>query len=169
MSSTLVTERLVLRPFREGDAEAMNRNWTTDERVAQYCRWYPHKSLSETEEYLKLCLEMQYSWAITIKGNDEPIGCIDVVGENSVGVQEVGYVLAYDYWGQGIMTEVLGAVLEELFRCGFDKVGACHDVNNPASGRVMEKCGMKYDRSDRLQKKFGSDELCDVRCYEISR
>ena len=169
MSSTLVTKRLILRPFREGDAEAMNRNWTTDERVAQYCRWYPHKSLSETEEYLKLCLEMQYSWAITIKGNDEPIGCIDVVGENSVGVQEVGYVLAYDHWGQGIMTEVLGAVLEELLRCGFDKVGACHDVNNPASGRVMEKCGMKYVRSDRLQKKFGSDELCDVRCYEISR
>lgn len=169
MSSTLVTKRLILRPFRDGDAEAMNRNWTTDERVAQYCRWYPHKSLSETEEYLKLCLEMQYSWAITIKGNDEPIGCIDVVGENSVGVQEVGYVLAYDYWGQGIMTEVLGAVLEELLRCGFDKVGACHDVNNPASGRVMEKCGMKYVRSDRLQKKFGSDELCDVRCYEISR
>ena len=55
--------------------------------------------ISGKEEYLKLCLEMQYSWAITLKGNDEPIGCIDVVGENSVGVQEVGYVLAYDHWG----------------------------------------------------------------------
>ena len=160
MSSTLVTERLILRPFREGDAEAMNRNWTTDERVAQYCRWYPHKSLSETEEYLKLCLEMQYSWAITIKGNDEPIGCIDVVGENSVGVQEVGYVLAYDYWGQGIMTEVLGAVLEELLRCGFDKVGACHDVNNPASGRVMEKSGMERSSFQEPVSYRGENHLC---------
>ena len=167
--SVLHTERLILRPFREGDAEAMFRNWTCDERVARYCRWYPHKDISETEEYLKMCLGTEYSWAITLKGRDEPIGCIDVVGENDVGVPEIGYVLAYEYWGQGYMTEVVRAVTEELFRYGFEKVGACHDVDNPASGRVMEKCGMIYVRSCMAQKKFGSDEQCEVRCYEISR
>ncbi len=167
--NVLHTERLILRPFREGDAEAMFRNWTQDERVARYCRWHPHKDVSETEEYLKLCLDAEYSWAITLNDNDEPIGCIDVVGENDVGVPEIGYVLAHDYWGRGIMTETVKAAIDELFRCGFEKVGACHDVDNPASGKVMEKCGMTYVRSCMAMKKFGSDEQCEVKCYEISR
>ncbi len=167
--SVIQTERIVLRRFKHGDAEAMYKNWTSDERVAHYCRWNAHKSIAETKAYLQMCFETEYSWAITLKDTDEPIGCIDVVGVNSVGVPEIGYVLCYDYWGKGIMTEVVEAVIKELFRCGFDKVGACHCVDNPASGRVMEKCGMTYVRNMMAQKKFDSDELCEVRCFEISR
>ena len=165
----LYTDRLVLRPFRSGDAEAMYKNWTYDERVARYCRWYPHTSISATEEYLKMCISAEYSWAITLKDRDEPIGGIDLVGTNSVGVPEIGYVLMYEHWGQGIMTEAVKAVIDELFRNGFDKIGACHNIDNPASGRVMEKCGMTYVRSCMAQKKFGSDEQCEVKCYEICR
>jgi len=79
-----------------------------------------------------------------------------------------GIVLMYDKWGKGIMTEAVKAVVGELFRNGYQKVGACHNIDNPASGRVMEKAGMKYVRSCMAQKKFGSDEQCEVRCYEIS-
>ncbi len=165
----LETQRLILRPFRNGDAEAMYRNWTCDERVAKYCRWHPHKSIAETEEYLNMCINAEYNWAITLKGNDEPIGAIDLVGTNSVGVPEIGYVLQHDYWGKGLMTEAVKAVIDELFRNGFDKVGACHSIDNPASGKVMEKCGMVYTRNCMAQRKFGSDEQCEVRCYEISR
>lgn len=165
--SELYTDRLILRPFKENDAEAMYRNWTYDERVAKYCRWYPHKDVSETEQYLKMCMEAEYSWAITLKEKDEPIGCVDLVGINSVGVPEIGYVLTYDYWGSGIMTEAVKAAVTELFRCGFDKIGACHCVDNPASGRVMEKVGMSYVRTCMAQRKFGSDEQCEVKCYEI--
>lgn len=167
--NTLYTDRLVLRSFKEGDAEAMYKNWTYDERVARYCRWYPHTSIEVTEEYLKMCLGAEYCWAITLKDNDEPIGCVDLVGINSFGVPEIGYVLSYDYWGNGIMTEAVKAVLGELFRCGFDKVGACHCVDNPASGKAMEKSGMTYVRNCMAQKKFGSDEQCEVKCYEICR
>ena len=167
--NTLYTDRLILRPFHSGDAEAMYKNWTYDERVARYCRWHPHKSVEETEAYLKMCSEAEYCWAITLKDSDEPIGAVDMVGVNSVGVHEIGYVLMYDHWGQGIMTEAVKAVIDELFRCGFEKVGACHAVDNPASGRVMEKCGMKYVGDRLAQKKFGSDEQCAVRCYELCR
>lgn len=166
--TTLYTNRLTLRPFREGDAVAMYKNWTYDERVARYCCWHPHNSIAETEDYLKMCLKSEYSWAITLNNTDEPIGSIDVVGVNSAGIPEIGYVLAYDYWGKGIMTESVSAVLNELFRCGFEKVGACHRVDNPDSGRVMEKCGMIYVRNCMTQRKFGSNEQCEVRCYEIS-
>ena len=167
--NTLYTNRLILRPFRTGDAEAMYKNWTYDERVARYCRWYPHNSISETEEYLKMCIGAEYSWAITLKDSDEPIGCVDLVGTNSVGVPEIGYVLMYEHWGHGIMTEAVKAVIDELFRNGFDKISACHNIDNPASGRVMEKCGMTYVRNCMEQKKFGSDVQCEVKCYEICR
>ena len=43
--NTLYTDRLVLRPFKKNDAEAMYKNWTYDERVARYCRWHPHTSI----------------------------------------------------------------------------------------------------------------------------
>ena len=165
----LYTERLVLRQFRNDDSAAMYKNWTYDERVAKYCRWYPHKSIEETKEYLKLCLGAEYCWAITLKDNDEPIGCIDLVGVNIYGVSEIGYVLMYEHWGQGIMTEAVKAVIDELFRCGFEKIGACHMIDNPASGRVMEKCGMVYVGNYMMQKKFGCEEQCEVRYYEINR
>ncbi len=165
----IIYKQAILRPFRTGDAEAMYRNWTYDERVAKYCRWYPHKSISETEEYLKICIDAEYSWAITLNDKDEPIGCIDMVGINSAGVPEIGYVLMYEHWGHGIMTEAVKAVIDELFRIGFDKIAACHNIDNPASGRVMEKCGMTYVRNGMTRKKFGSDEECEVKYYEICR
>ncbi len=167
--SVLHTSRLILRPFLTSDAEAMYNNWTYDERVARYCRWYPHKSIAETEEYLKACIGAEYSWAITLKENDEPIGAIDLVGINQFGIPEIGYVLMYSHWGQGIMTEALKAVIQELLGNGFETIGACHNIDNPASGRVMEKCGMTYVRNCMAQKKFGSDEQCEVWYYEISR
>lgn len=167
--NTLTTNRLILRPFKAGDAPAMYKNWTYDNRVAEYCRWYPHKSIAETEEYLQMCLNAEYCWAITLKDTDEPIGAVDLVGENSAGVPEIGYVLSHKYWGMGIMTEAVSAVIEELFRCGFEKVGACHCLDNPASGRVMQKCGMVCVGNGMGQRKFGSDEQCKVKCYEITR
>ena len=169
MMNTLITDRLILRPFRQEDAEAVFKNWAADERVARFCRWYPHKSIEETKEYLKMCIGAEYCWAITLKDSGETVGSIDLVGINSFGVPEIGYVLMYAHWGEGIMTEAVNAVIDELFNNGFGKIGACHDVNNPASGRVMEKCGMTYVRNCMGLKKFGSDEQCELSCYEICR
>ena len=148
----IYTVRLILRPFRDGDAEAIYQNWASDCRVSKYCRWHSNKNIKETEAFLKMCVDAEYSWAITLKGSDEPIGNIDLVGTNSDGVPEIGYVLSYEYWGMGIMTEAVKAVIDELFLLGFDKIGACHCSDNPASGKVMEKCGMKYVRNCMTQK-----------------
>lgn len=173
--SIIETERLTLRPFKEGDAEMMYRNWTYDERVARYCRWYAHENIGVTQKLLKMYLDKssetyEYRWAITLKGTDEPIGCIDVVEFLDGGkTVEVGYVLSHEYWGKGIVTEAFGSVIARLFECGFEKVYARHDVNNPASGRVMEKCGLRFTGFDKTKKKFGSDELCEVKCYIIEK
>lgn len=55
--SKITTKRLILRHFCVGDAEAMFKNWTYDERVARYCRWYPHKSIEETKRLLDMYIE----------------------------------------------------------------------------------------------------------------
>lgn len=171
--SILQTNRLTLRPFREGDAEMMYHNWTLDERVAKYCRWYPHESVEVTKELLKMYLDdaalgFEYRWAITFRDEDEPIGAIDVVEVSEDGKNaEVGYVLSHKYWGQGIMTEALKTVIRTLFACGFSEIKACHHVDNPASGRVMEKCGMRFIGMAQTQEKFGSDKTCEVKCYSI--
>ena len=58
-------------------------------------------------------MNAEYCWAITLKEDGEPIGAINLVGINSVGVPETGYMLMYDKWGKGIMTEAVKAVVEE--------------------------------------------------------
>lgn len=169
------TERLILRPFRQGDQQAMFDSWTSDEQVAKWCRWYTHKDISDTEALLEMYLNeaengFPYRWAITLKGADKPIGCIDVVGmDDKESFCEIGYVISRKLWGKGLMTETVRAVTEELFRCGFKKVIAACKTDNIGSRRVMEKSGMTFAAEDVYQEKFGSDKTIPVFYYEIKR
>lgn len=164
--ATLQTTRLILRALQKDDAPAMYKNWTWDERVARYCRWYPHTDLSQTEQLLHMYLSdgNAYRWGIERGG--ELIGVIDVVDQTEV-CATLGYVLSHNHWNQGYMSEALAAVIEHLFSCGFAAVAAEHHVENMASGRVMEKCGMRFVGMEKAQRKFGSEETCDVKCYRI--
>ena len=169
------TERLILRPFKENDAEAMYKNWTFDERVAKYCRWHPHENIDITKELLKMYLNeaeqgFEYNWAIVLNGTDEPIGTIGVIEtDEERKAAEIGYVLSYSHWNKGYATEALKAVIDTLFCKGFAVIEAdCH-VDNPASCRVMEKCGMSFLRNDKEAVKSDSDELCDVIWYQITK
>lgn len=173
--SILKTKRLLLRPLNSNDAESMFKNWTFDERVARYCRWYPHKSVDETKQLLKMYLEQaargfDYRWGIVLQETNELIGCIDVVDlsdDNKTAI--IGYVLSHKYWNNGISTEALSAVITKLFDDDIEIIKAEHHIDNIASGRVMEKCGMKFTHNDKAQRKFGSDKKCDVKCYEIKK
>lgn len=173
--SIIKTERLLLRPLTDNDATEMFKNWTWDGRVAKYCRWYPHKSIDETKELLKMYKNQaengfDYRWGIELENTGSLIGVIDVIDlSEDKKTAEVGYVLTYDYWNNGYLTESLKAVITELFNNGVETVLADHHVENIASGRVMEKCGMKFTHFSKAKVKFGSDELCDVKCYEIKK
>ncbi len=173
--SIIKTNRLLLRPLSFNDAEQMFQNWTFDERVARYCRWHPHKSIDETKQLLKMYLKQaengfDYRWGVELKDTNELIGCIDVVSlSNENKTAAVGYVLSHKYWNKGILTEALSAVITKLFDDGIEIIQAEHHIDNIASGRVMEKCGMKFTHNDITKAKFGSNETCDVKCYEIRK
>lgn len=148
----LETQRLILRSFVESDAEQMFENWASRDIVTKYLSWFPHKDIEETRSIIREWIEEdkkpdRYQWAIVIKSTDEVIGSIGVVRQNEdVKSAEMGYCIGNDFWHQGYTSEALTRVLKYLFEeIGFNRVMALHDVNNPNSGAVMRKCGMKYE------------------------
>ncbi|MDE6677239.1 MAG: GNAT family N-acetyltransferase [Clostridia bacterium] len=153
-SKILKTERLVLRPFRVSDAEEMYANWASDPEVTKFLTWPPHNSAEDTRAILTLWEEESkqpnvYHWAITLEG--ELIGDIALHAVNESSERAVvGYCLSKKHWRKGIMPEALGCVLRYLFEeVGFHRIEAAHSVENPASGRVMEKCGLLYEGTAR--------------------
>ncbi len=174
-TQTIETERLILRRFVMEDATAMFDRWANDERVTRYLTWAPHGNVRVTEQVLgdwifEYHSPKSYQWAIVLKElDDKPIGSIGVVHvESAVDGAEVGYCMSADHWGRGIMTEALKAVIDYLFDAGFRRIQAIHDVENPASGAVMGKCGMEYEGTLRRAAR-NQRGIVDVAVYAILR
>lgn len=147
----LETERLTLRKMRMSDGPDVYC-YACDPEVARHVLWEAHRSLWETRSYIRYLL-YQYrngepgSWAIVLKETGKVVGTIGYMGysqDNST--VEVGYSLARAHWGKGLMTEALTAVIAETFRTlKLHRIEAMHFTDNPASGRVMAKCGMQHE------------------------
>lgn len=142
----LETERLILRKFTEKDMEALFLI-LKDEEVNKFLPWYPLKGLEETKKFYEERYALQYTqpqayaYAICFKGNNFPIGYINVnMGES----HDLGYGLRKEFWHRGIVTEAAKAIVEQVKDDGMSYITATHDRNNPRSGNVMKKVGMKY-------------------------
>lgn len=152
----LETERLILRRFTLDDAEDAFRNWTNSEKVTKFMTWPPHENIDVTRGYIQYCIdcyenEDSYNWVIEHRESGQVIGSISVVEiTETTDCAEVGYCLSDRFWGMGIMPEALNAVIRFLFdEVGVNRIEATHDVNNPNSGRVMEKCGLQFEGTMR--------------------
>jgi ribosomal-protein-alanine N-acetyltransferase len=174
-TQTLETSRLILRKAALQDAEPMFRNWASDPEVTKYLTWPVHSSISVSEmvigswvqEYEKV---NYYQWMIVLKELDEPIGTISVVHQNDrVEEAEIGYCIGRSWWHKGIVSEALNTVVDYLFReVGMNRISARHDPNNPHSGGVMRKCGMKYEGTTRASDR-NNQGICDTAIYAILR
>ena len=174
-TQTIETARLILRRAIREDAEPMFRNWASDPEVTKFLTWPAHGSIAVSEmvigswlqEYEK---ENYYQWMIVLKELDEPIGSISVVRQNDrVEEAEIGYCIGSPWWHRGIVSEALAAVIEYLFiEVGMNRVAARHDPNNPHSGGVMRKCGMKYEGTHRACDR-NNQGICDAAQYAILR
>ena len=146
----LETERLRLRRFREDDVEDMFPLYS-DAEVNRFLPWYPFRTIEQTREYLHASIypeykkDTAYCYALELKETNQVIGYICVTKiDRDTASGELGYGLRREYWNRGLMTEAADAVLERLRGDGFAYIIATHDVQNPASGRVMQKLGMTY-------------------------
>ena len=168
------TERLVLRRFVSEDAIPVFRNWGSDERVTRFLCWTPYKTLDEAKETLSGRIASYqkpdfYQWAIVPKdGPDEPIGSISAVEiQERTSTVEIGYCIGVDWWGQGIVTEAFRGIIPFFFdQVGANRICAQHDPNNPGSGRVMAKCGLRHEGTLR-QADYNNCGIVDVAVWGL--
>ena len=143
----LETARLILRPWRESDADMLFR-YASDPAVGPRAGWPPHKSVAESLEIIKTVFGGEGMWAVELRDTSEAIGCVGYLPASDSNLEidndhaEVGYWIAKPYWGKGLCTEALRAVVDYCFNVkGFTVLWGDYFPENPASGRVMEKCG----------------------------
>jgi RimJ/RimL family protein N-acetyltransferase/mannose-6-phosphate isomerase-like protein (cupin superfamily) len=149
---TLVTARLVLRPFNLSDAPLLQR-LAGDFSIADTTAAIPHPypdGAAETwinthkEEFA--CNRM-LALAVTIKETGVLAGCVSIMNIDSMSSSgEIGYWIGKDFWGRGYCTEAASAIMKYGFEeIDLNRIQGKHLVRNPASGRVMQKLGMKKE------------------------
>lgn len=149
---TLVTERLLLRPFMLSDAAEVQR-LAGDFTVADTTAAIPHPYPDGAAEAWISTLENEFiknrtlSLAITIKETRGLAGCVSIMDmDKTSNSGEIGYWIGKDFWGHGYCTEAALAIMKYGFEnMGLNRIGAKHFARNPVSGKVMQKLGMKQE------------------------
>lgn len=174
-TETLETERLLLRKFKITDAEGMLKNWASDSEVCKFLSWNPHKDLGETKQVVESWINEYsfdyYNWGIELKATSEIIGQISLMSLDEKSLScAIGYNIGRLFWGKGFMTEALNVVIDYLLKeIGMNRIEARHNTINIASGRVMQKAGMKFEGILRQVKINKYGEFYDLAIYSILR
>lgn len=143
------TDRFFLRPWQDSDAEALYK-YACEPDVGARAGWPPHKSVEESREIIRTVFNNDTTWAIVLKATGEAIGAMGYMPECELnlpareGEPLVGYWIGKPYWNRGICTEALQLMLKHIRKeTSYTSLIGSHYIDNPASGRVMEKCGFK--------------------------
>ena len=142
----LKSERLILRPFSIEDIEDVYE-YAKDDRVTEFLTWQSHNNISETEQVVKeFYMNEPGIYAIELKEEEKCIGCIDLRVDIQNNKGSFGYVMNHSYWNKGYMSEALNLLLNFAFtELELNRIESTYYSGNDASGRVMQKCGMKYE------------------------
>lgn len=170
----LETPRLTLRPMTMRDAADIY-DYSRDAEVARYVLWDAHRSPADSREYLRFILR-QYregrpsSYGMVLKETGRLVGTIGFMWLNEENsTVEIGYSLARSQWNKGLTTEALHALIGMTFTyLNVHRIEAQHDIANPASGRVMLKCGMRQEGILR-GRIYNKGSFADVALYAILR
>ena len=145
---TFATMRLVARPPRASDADAVFAAYANDPEVTRYLSWRAYSRVAPLTAFLKECAAhwekgtSPYAWLLCLKGTDTPMGSIGVTFEPG-GKAMFGYVLAQKFWHRGLAAEALTFLVNwSLAQPEIYRAWAFCDTENSASVRVMEKAGL---------------------------
>ena len=157
---SITTKRLLLQHILPGDAEALFAI-LSDEEAMEFYGNELHQSLDDTKELIKQ-IEARYArkealrWGITLHGQGRLIGSCSLfhfdVGFNRA---ETGYELNRAFWGKGIMTEAMSAILTFGFsELELHRVEAIIDIANERSKGLLLKLGFTYEGNLRQRFPF---------------
>lgn len=169
----LTTKNLYLRRYHINDVPALHKIGS-DPKVNQYITFTPCKTLQGTKDFVMINLQeyrndqSYFGWAIT--KDDKLVGSIGTYNMDRDNEScEVGYNISSEHWNEGIATESLQAVLKYLFETiQMHKVYASFHVENVASKKVLEKCGMSYEGTAREMIKEKDGSFSDLIYYGIT-
>lgn len=150
----IITERLLLTPWRDCDEDAEGLyDYAKDPDVGPNAGWKPHQSAGESRRIIRELFLKSDTWAIREKETGKIIGSISLENDRrreNVNSKEMGYSLSRRCWGKGYMTEAAKSVMDYGFNeYGLTIMSVCTSPANKRSQRVIEKCGFKYEGTQR--------------------
>lgn len=148
------TERLILRPWEESDAESLYE-YAKHPDVGPIAGWPVHTSVENSLEIIREVLSAEETYAVCLKTDNVAIGSIGLIPPAQTHTKaeatemEIGYWIGVPFWGQGLIPEAVRAIQKHAFEdlhctalwCGY------YD-GNIKSKRVQEKCGFAYHHSE---------------------
>jgi RimJ/RimL family protein N-acetyltransferase len=150
----LETGRLILRPWREGDAASLYE-YARDPRVGPAAGWPVHTSVENSREIIRDILSAEGTYAVTIKPRDVAVGSVGLMvgGASNLGLPdneaEIGYWIGAPFWGRGYIPEAVREVIRRAFEeLGFGALWCGYFDGNEKSKRVNEKCGFRHVRTE---------------------
>lgn len=152
----LQTKRLLLRAWKESDAEALYK-YAQNPNVGPIAGWPPHTSVENSREIIKTVLSAPETYAVVLKETGEAVGSVGIMTARSEiksaqmtdNECEIGYWIGEPYWGQGLIPEAVNELLRYAFEdLGKTTVWCGYYDGNEKSKRVQEKCGFVYSHTE---------------------
>ena len=170
----VATDRLILRRLRASDVDDVYA-YACDPDVARYTSWAPHTSPDESRQFVRRVLDAYLekqvaNWGLELKSERKVIGTGGFASWNTEhGVAEIGYAIGKPYWGQGLMSEAVRAMIEFGFkRMALNRVVIRMDPRNTGSWRVAEKSGCRFEGIAR-QAIYAKGAFHDLMVWAILR
>ena len=170
----IVTDRLILREWRHSDAESLFK-FASDARVGPIAGWPPHKSIEESAAIIRDIFMQPGVFAVTLKGDDTAVGCIGVLcgGDSNFSIPdnegEISYWLGVPYWGKGLTTEAVEALIRYSFETlRLKRLWCGYFDGNERSWRVQQKSGFRHHHTcpPQYYALIGETRIEHVTCLE---
>ena len=149
MIKEINTERLILRPWQESDAEALYK-YAQDPAIGPIAGWPPHTSVEDSLNIIRTVFAAPETYAVELKQTGEPVGSIGIMfgdGLHSAEMQENEAEIGY--WGQGLIPEAVRRLMQRCFEdLGINAIWCGYYDGNTKSRRVMEKCGFRFHHTE---------------------
>lgn len=169
---TLETKRLIMRMWSKKDARDLYE-YARSPNVGPIAGWKPHGSVAESKYIISSVFLQKMAWAIVDRETNRVIGSIGFIADvfrPGINSRELGYSLAEEYWGRGLMTEAVQRVIKYAFEdLALDVLSITTRQDNPKSRRVIEKCGFSYEGKHRYAYKIYDGTIYDILCYSMLR
>ena len=154
-AQVLTTDRLLLRPWEEADAEDLYE-YAKDPRVGPAAGWPPHTSPENSREIIQTVLSAPETYAVCRKEDGKPVGSVGLMvgGQSNACLPEtqaeIGYWIGVPFWGQGLIPEAVRELIRHAFAdLKLETLWCGYFDGNKKSKRVQEKCGFTYHHTNQ--------------------